>query len=134
MWTVLLPPVCPPPGSIKGGWPDHKMMADRVAALWSQRAHTPRVVVTLLALGLLVLVGVGLLAAGRHDQPPAEHQRRPVTYYHPQRFAIWPTASKPRPIPYRSRRWQLGFGLVVYPLWVAVAIDVVWFVRFLFSH
>lgn len=91
-------------------------------------------IVTLVVLSLLVLLGVAVLAVGRHDQPPADRHRDPVKYYYTQRFAVWPTASPPRPIPYRSWRWQLGFGLVVYPFGVAGVIAAVWLVRFLSSR
>ena len=74
-------------------------------------------VVAWCVLGVLFLTGVVLLVLSRHDDAGPDRTVRVMPY-----FAIGPGTAR---VPARSARWNVGLGLVLYPMLAAGALAIV---------
>ncbi|MGH3499217.1 MAG: hypothetical protein ACRDP1_17310 [Nocardioidaceae bacterium] len=82
--------------------------------------------VALIVVGVLWMLGIVLFVLGQRDVIP-DDPRRPVRYYYPGQFSIWPTPPlHPVRIQRHSWRWHIGMALGLYMPMIAAGIVLIW--------
>lgn len=83
----------------------------------------------LLLFVFLLAVGICLLWWRRHERDMSGRRSDgSVRFYNPEQFSPMPLMPRRQvPIPVRSKWWQLGMALVLYPSFGICALGVVWF-------